>query len=185
MEFQNTSIDGLVTINLKTFEDDRGWFARTFCKREFGAIGHTAEWTQMNHSFTKQKATIRGLHYQIPPFSEVKMIRCIAGEVFDVAIDLREHSKTFLQWHGEILSAKNRKMLYIPAGFAHGFQTLSEDCELIYHHTSYYEPNFEAGIRYDDPVLNVQWPLPPALVSERDRGLPYLSTNFKGIQVNL
>lgn len=181
MDFIATPVKDLYEVSVKVFSDERGWFARTYCKREFAAIGHSLEWTQLNHSFTREKGAIRGLHYQIPPFAEAKMVKCIAGKVFDVAVDLRGDSPTFLQWFGTELSAENRKMLYIPAGFAHGFQTLAEDCELLYHHTSYYEPGYEAGIRYDDATLNVEWPRPAGTISERDRSLPYLDASFKGI----
>lgn len=138
MIFTETLLKGSYIIELSAFTDDRGWFARTYCKNEFAAIGHTAEWVQMNHSFTKDKGAIRGMHYQLPPFSEIKMVRCIAGAVYDVIVDLRKDSPTFLQWYGTELSAANKKMLYIPEGFAHGFQTLQNDCELIYHHSQFY-----------------------------------------------
>lgn len=168
-------------VALSPFSDERGWFARSYCKHEFSEIGHEAEWTQLNHSFTKDKAAVRGLHYQVAPFSEIKMVRCIAGEVFDVAVDLRAKSPTFLQWFGTRLSAENKRMLYIPAGFAHGFQALSENCELLYHHSSFYQPEFERGIRFDDSKLNINWPLPVGIVSQRDASLPYLSAAFQGI----
>jgi len=181
MTFTETLLKGSYTIELNTFTDDRGWFARTYCKNEFAAIGHTAEWVQMNHSFTKDKAALRGMHYQLPPFSEIKMVRCIAGAVFDVIIDLRKGSPTFLQWFGVELSAKNRKMIYIPAGFAHGFQTLQNDCELIYHHSQFYTPGAEGGIKFNDPAINISWPLPVTNISERDNQHPLLDENFKGL----
>ncbi|MEO6834186.1 MAG: dTDP-4-dehydrorhamnose 3,5-epimerase [Chitinophagaceae bacterium] len=181
MTFHATPLEGLFTVELSVFQDERGWFGRTYCKEEFAAIGHSAEWTQLNHSFTKDKAAIRGLHYQRPPFSEIKMVRCISGEVFDVAVDLRAASPTFLHWFGTILSAENKRMLYIPVGFAHGFQTLTEDCELLYHHSSFYTPGYERGIRFDDPTLGIKWPLELSVISQRDSGLPYLAPSFKGI----
>lgn len=181
MIFTPTPLPGNYTIELKPFSDERGWFARTYCKEEFRQIKHTAEWVQMNHSFTGLKGSIRGMHYQLPPFSEIKMVRCIAGAVFDVVIDLRKGSDTFLQWFGAELSAANRKMMYIPAGFAHGFQTLTSDCELIYHHSALYTPGFEAGIRYNDPAIHINWPLEITNVSDRDKQHPLLDENFKGI----
>lgn len=182
MEFQDTPIAGLKTVSMTVFSDERGWFGRSFCQREFASAGlEDIVWTQMNHSFTKACGSIRGLHYQVPPFSEAKLVRCIAGAVFDVAVDLRKGSETFGQWFGTNLSAVNREALFIPAGFAHGFQTLAENTELIYQHTSFYEPGFEGGIRYDDPSLDIPWPLPPAMISERDRSLPYLDAAFAGI----
>lgn len=181
MTFTETLLKGSYVIELNTFTDDRGWFARTYCKNEFAAIGHTAEWVQMNHSFTKDKGALRGMHYQLPPFSEIKMVRCIAGAVFDVIIDLRKNSPTFLQWAGVELSAQNRKMLYIPEGFAHGFQTLQNDCELIYHHSQFYAPGAEGGIKFDEPKVNITWPLAITNISERDSRHPLLDENFKGL----
>jgi len=181
MKFTPTAFKGSFIIDLDLFEDERGWFARTFCKKEFEQIGHTKEWVQLNHSFTKQKGTIRGMHYQIFPFTEIKLVRCISGKVFDVIIDLRKDSATFLQWTGVELSAENKKMLYIPEGFAHGFQTLSDNCELIYHHSQFYQPNVEGAIRYNDPIININWPLPITNISKRDEEHPFLDNNFKGI----
>src|SRR5688572_25235461 len=119
MKFTPGLLEGVLHIDLEPFEDSRGWFARTFCKDEFSKIGHKEEWVQMNHSFTKEEASIRGMHFQLPPFSEIKMVRCIAGTVFDVVIDIRRNSPTFLKWESVELSAANKKMIYIPAGFAH------------------------------------------------------------------
>lgn len=181
MIFVSTKLNGCYTIELSPFSDSRGWFARTYCKSEFQQIGHTKEWVQLNHSTTFSIGTIRGMHYQVKPFREIKMVRCIVGTVYDVIVDLREGSSTFLQWFGTELSAENKKMIYIPEGFAHGFQTLTNGCELIYHHTEFYNPNAEAGIKYNEPLVNIQWPLPLTEISERDNNHPYLDVNFKGI----
>lgn len=181
MIFTPLKLKEAYSIDLQSFTDVRGWFSRTYCKNEFAAIGHTAEWVQMNHSFTISKASIRGLHYQLPPHEEIKLIRCIAGSVLDVIVDLRKDSPTFLQWEMIELSAVNRKMIYIPAGFAHGFQTLTDNCELLYHHSAFYTPEAERAIRFDDPRLGIPWPLPAAAVSERDLSHPLLTDNFKGI----
>lgn len=181
MQFEPTPLKGAYVVSLNAFEDHRGWFARTYCKNEFAAIGHTKEWLQLNHSFTRKKGSLRGLHFQYPPFKEIKMVRCISGAVFDVIVDLREGSATFLQAFGTELSAANRRMLYIPEGFAHGFQTLTDDCELLYHHSEFYTPGHEGGLRYNDPMLNIQWPLAVADISERDEKHEYLTNNFKGI----
>ncbi|MDI3321657.1 dTDP-4-dehydrorhamnose 3,5-epimerase [Pinibacter soli] len=181
MTFTSTSLQASFVVDLNVFKDDRGWFARTYCKDEFAQIGHDAEWVQMNHSFTSKKGTIRGMHFQLPPFEEIKMVRCISGAVYDVIIDLRKDSATFLQYFGTELSAGNRRMLYIPKGFAHGFQTLSDDAELIYHHSQFYKPGVESGIRYDDPVIGIQWPLQAVNVSERDLNHSLIDNNFKGI----
>ena len=183
MTFTETSLSGSFVIGLEPFSDERGWFARTFCKREFEQIGHTKEWVQLNHSVTYKKGSIRGMHFQYPPHSEIKMVRCIAGAIFDVIIDLRSGSPSFLQWFGEELSAANKKMLYIPEGFAHGFQTLTDDCELIYHHTSFYIPGAEGGIKYDDKKIGVNWKLPVTEISERDKQHPYLEDTFTGIKL--
>jgi dTDP-4-dehydrorhamnose 3,5-epimerase len=181
MIFTETSLSGSYIIDILVNEDERGWFARTFCKEEFKKIGHDAEWVQLNHSFTKRKGTIRGMHFQNPPFSEIKLVRCITGSVYDVIIDLRKNSPTFLQWFGVELSAKNRKMIYIPKGFAHGFQTLKNNSELIYHHTSAYVPNVEGGIKYDEPMINIKWPEVLTIISQRDKEHNLLTDNFTGI----
>jgi dTDP-4-dehydrorhamnose 3,5-epimerase len=181
MTFTETPLSGSYTIDLSVFEDGRGWFARTFCKTEFQQIGHNKEWVQLNHSATFLKGCLRGMHYQVKPYQEIKMVRCIAGTIYDVIVDLRQDSPTFLKWYGVELSAKNKKMLYIPEGFAHGFQTLSNECELIYHHTESYNPVAEAGIKYDDQLINIIWPLKVEEISERDKKHAYLDTNFKGI----
>jgi dTDP-4-dehydrorhamnose 3,5-epimerase len=181
MTFTPTPLEGSYLIDLSVFNDSRGWFARTFCKNEFQQIGHNREWVQLNHSTTFTKGTLRGMHFQVKPFREIKLVRCIAGSIYDVIIDLREGSPTFLKWFGTELSAKNKRMLYIPEGFAHGFQTLTDNCELIYHHTEFYNPDAESGIKYDDPGINIQWPLKVEEISERDSNHAYLDNNFKGI----
>jgi dTDP-4-dehydrorhamnose 3,5-epimerase len=181
MTFTPSPLAGCYVIDLAPFSDGRGWFARTYCKNEFAQIGHTQEWVQMNHSFTAQLGAIRGLHYQLPPHGEIKMVRCINGAVFDVAVDIRQGSPTFLQWFGIELSAQNKKMLYIPAGFAHGFQTLAPNSELIYHHSAFYTAGAEGGIFYKDEALNVQWPLATTDISVRDLNHPLLDATFKGI----
>lgn len=181
MIFEPTSLKGVYIVNPQPMVDKRGWFARTFCKEEFGQIGHTKEWVQMNHSFTNEKGSIRGMHYQIPPHSEIKMVRCIAGAVWDVVLDIRKESDTFLKWTGIELSAENKKMIYIPEGFAHGFQAQTNNCELIYLHSAFYTPEFERGIRHDDPLINIRWPLPVTEVSERDLSHSLLTNDFKGI----
>ena len=183
MNFTPLSLSQAYLVEPTIHVDDRGAFYRYFCKEEFREIGHTGEWVQLNHSFTKEPGTIRGMHYQLPPHTEIKLVRCISGKVFDVIIDVREGSPTFLNWFGTELAAANRKMLYIPQGFAHGFQTLTDDCELIYHHSAYYTKGFEGGIRFDDPLINIHWPLPARNVSERDRDHPLLTTGFTGIKL--
>lgn len=181
MTFTSLSLNGSYIVDLNAFTDERGWFARYYCKDEFSKIGHTKDWVQMNHSAGFQKGTLRGLHYQIPPYSEIKLVRCIAGKIFDVIVDLRQGSPTFLQWQGIELSAENRRMIYIPEGFAHGFQTLTDNCELLYHHSAFYTPKAEKGIKYDDPAIAVQWPEALTVLSSRDASHQLLDKNFKGI----
>lgn len=181
MTFNPTFINDLYAIDLNLFKDERGWFARTFCKEEFKKKGLDVEWVQINHSFTANKGTLRGMHFQKPPHSEIKLVRCISGSVYDVVIDLRKHSSTFLKWFGVELSAENKRMLYIPEGCAHGFLTLTANCEIIYHHSSYYAPGVEEGIKFDEPAVNIKWPEPIVESSERDKLHPYLDENFKGI----
>ena len=181
MIFTPAPLPGSYIIDLTPFSDSRGWFARTYCKNEFTEIGHTKEWVQINHSFTTTAGALRGMHYQLPPFKEIKLVRCIAGAVYDVIVDLRENSATFLKWFGAELSAKNKKMMYIPEGFAHGFQTLTADAELIYHHTEFYAPGAEQGLRYNDSRMGINWPLEVIEISERDKQHPLLGSSFTGI----
>ena len=181
MKFHPTPLEGCYLVEPEPVTDERGWFARTYCKKEFSAIGHNGEWVQINHSFTGRAGTLRGLHFQLPPFSEIKLVRCITGAVFDVVADLRQGSSTFLQWFGMEISAANKKMIYIPGGFAHGFQAMADNSELIYHHTQFFMPGVEGGIQYNDPKLNIGWPLPVSGISERDEHHPLLEKNYKGI----
>jgi len=181
MTFTPTPLPGSFVISLELFQDDRGWFARTFCKEEFRAIAPSIEWVQLNHSFTRLHGTVRGMHFQMPPHQEAKLVRCVAGAVWDVIVDLRRGSPTFLQWFGVELSAANRKMIFVPECFAHGFQTLTDNTELLYHHTHAYTPGSEGGLRHDDPQLAIRWPLPPADLSARDLGHPLLTDSFEGI----
>jgi len=182
MIFTELNLKGAYIIDLKVFSDERGWFGRTYCKEEFNSKGLEQEWVQMNHSFTKKRGTVRGMHFQFPPYQEIKMVRCIAGTVYDVIVDIRKDSPSFLQHVGIELSAANKKMIYIPAGFAHGFQTLSDDAELIYHHSALYAPQAEAGLLHNDPLLNINWPLTVTELSERDsKHAQIIKETFKGI----
>lgn len=181
MTFTQTRLAGAYIIDLEPKGDSRGWFVRTYCRDEFRQIGHTGEWMQMNHSHTNLKGTIRGMHFQYPPHQEIKMVRCIRGAVYDVIVDIRAGSPTFLQWTGVELSEENLRMIYIPEGFAHGFQALTDHAELIYQHSRMYEPGHEGGLLYNDPVLNIHWPLHLTAISERDMSHPAIDKNFKGI----
>jgi len=180
MKFLPTILNGSFTIQLDPIKDERGWFARYFCKKEFSSIGHDKEWVQMNHSFTIKKGTIRGMHFQKPPHSEIKLVRCIHGSVYDVVIDLRKDSPTFLNWFGVELSAENKLMMYIPEGFAHGFQTLEDNSGLLYMHTAYYSPEAESGLKFNDPQINISWPLEVSEISLRDNNHDLLE-KFNGL----
>lgn len=181
MTFTETSLSGAYLIKLSPRTDHRGWFARTYDKQAFTQIGHSDDWVQMNHSMTHQMGALRGLHFQYPPYAETKLVRCVAGRVFDVIVDLRAGSPTFLQWFGTELSAENKLILYIPSGFAHGFQTLSTDCQLLYCHSNYYMPDYEGALRYNDSRLAIKWPLPVTDLSERDANHSLLNDQFVGI----
>lgn len=183
MKFSETSLQGAFIVQPEPFKDDRGFFARVFCKKEFSEIGHDHEFVQINHSMNKVKGTVRGLHYQVPPYAETKLVRCISGKVFDVIVDLREGSSTYLKHFSVELSDENMTMIYIPSGFAHGFQTLTDNAQLIYHHTAFYAPGFEGGINFQDPALQINWPFPAVNLSERDKNHKFLTIDFKGIKL--
>ena len=184
MKIKQTPLQGAFVIEPEPFADDRGLFARVFCKQELQSILRGKNIVQINHSMTRQKSAIRGMHFQHPPKTEIKMVRCIAGEVFDVMIDLRKGSPSFLKWHGEILSAENMKMMYVPEGFAHGFQTLQPNCELLYLHTAFYSPEHEGGVRYNDPKIGIKWPLEVTEISDKDERYSLLPQDFGGIQLS-
>lgn len=175
---------GLRLIHRNQIADSRGYFFRLFCAQELAEVGWHKSIAQVNHTYTAKCGTIRGMHYQIPPYAEMKLVSCIHGEVFDVAIDLRANSSTYLQSHKQILSAANCSALLIPEGFAHGFQTLSNDCELIYMHTARYNSQAEAGLRFNDPLLAISWPAPITTISVRDESHPLLTNSFKGIKLS-
>jgi len=168
-------------IETNLFRDERGQFARLFCQNELATIQPEISIKQINHSLTVQKGAVRGLHFQRQPMAEDKLIRCLRGSIFDIMVDLRKDSETFLHWHSEILSRENMKMLYIPKGFAHGFQTLEPNCELLYLHTEFYSSRDEGGLRYDDSRIGVQWPLPVTELSKRDKSHTLISDDFRGI----
>ena len=163
--------------------DNRGAFSRFYCDRELEKIIAPRKIIQINHSITKEAGSIRGLHFQNPPYAEMKLIRCLKGRIWDVAVDVRKNSTTFLQWHAEELSATNMHMIIIPEGFAHGFQVMEPNSELLYLHTAYYNPNAEGGIRYDDPLLNISWPINISNISKKDVQYPYIDSNFIGIDL--
>ena len=183
MKIKQTPLQDAFVIEPEPFKDDRGLFARVFCRQELRDILHDKNIVQINHSLTRQKGVLRGMHFQYPPKAEIKMVKCLRGSVFDVMIDMRRSSSTLLKWHGEMLSAENMKMVYIPEGFAHGFQTLEENCELLYLHTEFYSPEHEGGVRYNDPKIGISWPLEVTDVSERDKKHALLKNEFQGIKI--
>lgn len=179
----NTPLLGLKIIQRKPIEDTRGFLSRFFCADEFKAYSFNKPINQINHTLTRQAGALRGMHYQKTPHAEIKLVSCLKGEVFDVAVDLRKNSPTFLQWYGEVLSEHNQRSLLIPEGFAHGFQTLTEDCELIYLHSAPYIKEAEAALNAIDPKLGIAWPLPITEISEKDRLHPMIKLDFEGIVV--
>ncbi len=175
-------LEGLKLVTRQPLGDSRGFLARLFCATELLPAGWSKPVAQINHTHTAKAGTIRGLHFQKPPHAEMKLVSCIRGEVFDVAVDLRAGSETFLHWHGEILSAQNGRALLIPEGFAHGFQTICDDCEILYLHSAPYSSLAEAGLLHDDPKLKIAWPLPVSKISARDLQHPSLDSQFKGLK---
>lgn len=183
MKFNVTSLKGCYTVEPRIMEDDRGWFTRVFCKEEIHPFAGDVNFVQINHSFNRHKGTFRGMHYQEPPHAEEKLIRCIAGAVVDFALDLRKNSPTFLKWIAVELSAANKRMIFIPKGFAHGFQTLQDNSELIYHHTAFYNPKAEKGLNMNDPRIKIELPVSLSVVSDRDKNHPHLDITFSGIEI--
>lgn len=175
MKFISGRIKGLFVVEIEPWEDDRGFLARTYCEKEFASRGLNTRWPQCNLTLTRKRGTVRGMHFQKEPQPEVKLVRCIAGSVFDVVVDIRRASPTFGQWEGVELSAANRRSLYIPAGFAHGLQCLCDNCEVFYLMGDSYVPELACGVRWNDPAIGIQWPIADASVSPRDTNLPRLS----------
>jgi dTDP-4-dehydrorhamnose 3,5-epimerase len=175
MLFRETKLSGSFEIELSPIGDERGYFARTFCQREFEANGLNHTVAQSSFSYNRQKGTLRGLHFQNAPFAEDKLVRCIKGQIYDVMVDLRLGSPTYGEWMGFELTESNNLQLYIPSGFAHGFQTLSDDCIVAYQISQFYEPSASSGVRWDDAQIAVEWPLKPTDQSPRDLALSYLN----------
>lgn len=176
MKFSRTTLEGLWLLELELREDERGFLARTFCENEFATHGLNTHWPQCNLTHTKKRGMIRGMHFQVEPKPEVKLIRCSTGAIFDVLVDVRRKSPTFGRWEGFELSATNRRMLYVPGGFAHGFQCLSDACEVFYMMGEVYVPELARGIRWNDPTVSIKWPIAEATLSDRDKNLPLLSS---------
>ena len=182
-QIEETPLQGLKVIQRHPRRDSRGQFTRLFCSEELSAAGWTTPVMQINHSITSAVGSVRGLHYQKPPKAERKMVLCLRGRVWDVAVDLRSSSRTFLSWHAEELSAENSRVLLIPEGFAHGFQVLEKESELLYLHSEQYSPQHEDGLSPLDPRLSISWPLAIGEMSDRDRGFPVLTDKYKGVSL--
>lgn len=179
----NTPISGLKIVERQCLGDERGFLSRLFCGDELAAAGWIKPIAQINQTYTAKGGTVRGMHFQYLPHAEMKLVSCLRGEIFDVAVDLRANSPSFLQWHGVHLSADNRSALLIPEGFAHGFQTLTDDVELLYCHSAAYVQSAEAGLNPLDMKLAIAWPLPVAEMSERDKGHPLITGIFEGVHL--
>jgi dTDP-4-dehydrorhamnose 3,5-epimerase len=179
MIFKETILRGAYVIEPELIEDERGFFARTWSQEEFAARGLNPRIVQCNSSFNKQRGTLRGMHFQSAPHEEAKLVRCTAGAIYDVIIDLREGSPTRSKWIGFELSARNRLMVYVPEGFAHGFQTLADDTEVVYQVSAYYHAELARGVRWNDPAFGIDWPLGISVISERDRSHPFVDAAQK------
>lgn len=183
LKILSTNIKDLYILEPNSFKDERGVFSRVYCQKELESISNIVL-NQINHSITNYKGSVRGMHFQYPPNAEEKMVKCIKGSIFDVVVDIRKNSPTFLQIYTVKLSEKNQKMIYIPRGFAHGFQTLEDDTELLYFHSSFYTPENEGALNVKDPFLNIEWPLEIRNISQRDIEHEFLNENFEGIEID-
>jgi dTDP-4-dehydrorhamnose 3,5-epimerase len=172
VKYTGTSIGGVFLVDLQPVDDDRGFFARTFCEDEFLRHGLEPHFAQSSIAFSKRRGTLRGMHFQREPHAEVKLVRCTRGAVYDVVIDLRPHSPTYLHWFAAELSAANRRMLYVPHGLAHGYLTLEDETEISYQMSAPYHPEAAAGVRWDDPAFGIHWPIDVTVIAERDRSYP-------------
>lgn len=175
MIFTETRLPEAWTIDIEKIEDDRGFFARWYCTKEMAEYGLSPLSAQGNLSYNRTVGTVRGMHMQLPPAAEIKLVRCVRGAIFDVIVDTRQGSPTRWQWVGVELNEDNRRALYVPEGFAHGYQTLTDDAEVMYQVSEFYTPGQEIGLRYDDPDLGLEWPLPTAAISDKDAAWPLLS----------
>ena len=172
LNFLETKLANAFIVDVQRLEDDRGFFARSWCQEEAAGYGLSPNWVQCNISFNKKKGTLRGMHYQLAPCAEAKLVRCTMGAIYDAIIDLRAESSTFRQWTAVELTAENRRMLYIPEGFAHGFLTLTDNAEVFYQMSEFYAPAHARGLRWNDPAFAIEWPLTPRVISEQDRNYP-------------
>jgi len=175
MKIEGTELEGVRLITLEPHGDERGHLARTYCEREFADAGLNTNWPQHNATLTRDKGMLRGIHYQAQPSPEIKLIRCTSGAIWDVVVDVRKDSPTFGKWKAFELTSENHRQLYVPAGFAHGFQCLEDNCGVFYLMSDFYVPELARGVRWDDPQLNISWPIAAPVLSERDQNLPLLS----------
>jgi len=178
MKFKETPLKGSFVIEIEPRGDERGFFARAFCKRELAEAGLNPEIVQINNSLSRHRGTLRGIHYQLAPKAEAKIVRCIRGALYDAIVDMRPDSPTFLQHYGVELTSENRQALYVPKGFGHAFLALEDDTETLYLVTEYYAPERERGLRFNDPRLAIPWPIPPTIVSDKDRAWPDFSPDY-------
>jgi dTDP-4-dehydrorhamnose 3,5-epimerase len=183
LKFTPLPLKGACLVDLEKRGDERGFFARFFCEKEFAEHGLNSRFLQINTSTSSRGGTLRGMHYQLPPSAEAKVVRCIRGALFDVILDLRPRSATFGEWYGARLDAENRTMMYVPEGFAHGFVTLEPDTEVLYLVTAAYSPDRERGVRWDDPRFRVEWPVPPTEISVKDKAWPDYDPAFHGAEL--
>ena len=172
MIFKETALQGAYIIEMEAFEDERGYFARTFCSNEFAALGLNSNVAQCSISYNALRGTLRGMHYQVEPHAETKLVQCVRGSLYDVIVDLRLLSETYCCWFGVELNEDNRRLLYVPEGFAHGFQTLQDDTSVYYQITEFHFPQSARGVRWNDPVFGIEWPISEPIISEKDRHLP-------------
>ena len=180
MIYNKTDLEGAYTIDPEPFEDARGFFTRFYCHDEFKANGLVTDFVQGNHSGTTRKGSIRGMHMQLAPRGETKLVKCIKGRIYDVIIDVRRSSPDYLKWFGAELSEGNKRMMYVPKGFAHGFQTLEENSEIMYLVSQFYSKEHELSLRFDDPAIGIKWPLPLTAISDKDAGALLIQDDFKG-----
>lgn len=178
MKFTELSLKGAYIIDLDKKGDERGFFARAYCENEFSELDMDTNIVQINNSLSKYKSTLRGVHYQLPPKAETKIVRCIKGSLWDVIVDMRNDSVTFGQWYGEELTAENRRMMYVPKGFGHAFITLEDNSEVLYFVTEFYAPEYERTVRWDDPKFGIKWPLQPQIISDKDKVAPNFDKHY-------
>jgi len=182
-DVRNLSLEGLKLLERQQLTDSRGSMSRLFCSAELISAGWHKPIAQVNHTFTAERGSVRGMHFQMPPNAEMKLVSCISGEVWDVAVDIRSESPTFLQWHAEVLSASNKRAMLIPEGFAHGYQTLSKDVTLLYCHSSLHSPEAERALNAKDPRLQINWPLAITEISAKDSIHPMITMKFEGMRL--